>query len=182
MNVFRILISGAVAVSLLAGCSGGGGLSGGGSSVPTGPTLSSAVEITASWSGGARGAPTDVKAFTPNSFPGQLCPASSIKLSYGTPNDYYNLVLGNSCTLPVSVAICSFSGTPPGGPGGLNPCATDPLQTNFNTFRFQDLPANSALGSTAITLPTNPSVIIFYCGTKTAFTAPPLSTSVGCLG
>lgn len=174
-------------ILLLTACAGGSLSGGAGGSVPSGPVLYQAVEMTASWPAGATGSPTSFKAITPATFPGLLCPASSITLSYGQSNatsgfDPTGLLVGSSCTIGISLAVCSFNGTPSGGTQGLSPCAVDPLQTNFSTFRFLSYSGPTPLGPTAIELLPNPSIIIFYCSNQSRFTAPPLSSSVGCLG
>ena len=141
----------------------------------------SAVEITASWQGGASGTPTTIKAFAPTAHPGALCATSTVVLLY---NKLFNdLQVGDSCTSPLSYAVCFPSGSPqlPTANGGFFTCATDPLQTPFNEFLFNTITTGPA-GDTAISLPANPSIILFYCDSASTFTAPPLSASVGCLG
>jgi len=148
--------------------------------VPT-VTLYSAVEITASWQGGATGSPTQTKAFTPSTHPGQLCPATTMTLLYNAHGS--DLQIGDSCSIPISYAVCfpQGAGQLVAANGGSATCATDPLQTSFNQFLFGSVTTGSAV-DTAISLPANPSIILFYCDTGSTFTAPPLSSAVGCLG
>lgn len=171
----------------LTACGGGGGSA---AAVPVTPslTLYQPVQMSATWAGGATGNPTTFTATTPNAFPGPLCPPSVITLQYGLSNatsgyDPTGLIVGDSCTQALSLYVCSFNGSPSTAPGGLSPCAVNPLQTNFSVFRNLGYAGPTALSPTAIDpLPANPSILIFYCSANTTFTAPPLSSAVGCLG
>lgn len=150
------------------------------SSTTGGLTLYSAVEITASWQGGA--APASVKAFTPATYPGALCPASAVTLSIDRQSSL--LVVRNNCTLPISYAVCFPVGAPQltSSNGGSYTCGVDPLQTPFNQLLFNDVNAGAS-GDVAISLPAaNGSLILFYCDSKSHLTAPPFSASLGCLG
>ena len=173
-----------VALSLLAiACAAPGTTSTSTSPPATVPsvTLYSAVEITASWQGGATGSPTQTKAFIPSTHPGQLCPATTLTLLYNAHGS--DLQIGDGCSIPISYAVCfpQGAGQLVTANGGSATCATDPLQTSFNQFLFGGVSTGPVV-DTAISLPANPSLILFYCDTGSTFTAPPLSSSVGCLG
>ncbi len=150
------------------------------SSTTSGLKLYSAVELTASWQGGAT--PTSVKAFTPSSYPGSLCPATAVTLSIDRQDS--GLVVGSSCTIPISYAVCFPVGAPQltSANGGSFTCGSDPLQTPFNQLLFNGVGAGTS-GEVAISLPpANGSLILFYCDSKSTLTGPPLSASLGCLG
>ncbi|HVZ48794.1 MAG TPA: hypothetical protein VG916_08430 [Gemmatimonadaceae bacterium] len=134
-----------------------------------------AVMITATWSGGATGAPIDVKSVTPTSYDGALCPASSLKMAnhshdydgiFGTGSS--DLVLTNNCTTGYFAAICVASGSGGGGTD-LPTCATDPRKSSPDQLYFTRLSPGSPnpVGTTGVNL----TVVIQYCSTTTSIKA-----------
>ena len=88
--------------------------------------------VSASWTGGARGAPNDRTDRSPTRFVGNLCPTSAITLDSREilgPGSPFSLRIGNTCTIHVFVFTCITKGVPLPPNSLLNSCATDPLNT-----------------------------------------------------
>ncbi len=140
---------------------------------PTAKDTFPAVMITASWSGGATGAPIDVKSVTPTSYTGSVCPASSLLMlnhshnydgQFGTGSTA--LVLTSNCSVGYFAAICAAAGS--GGTATTLPtCATDPRKSSANQLLITRLGPSSPnpVGQTGVAL----TVVIQYCSTATSF-------------
>lgn len=131
-----------------------------------------AVMITATWSGGATGAPIDVKSVSPTTYTGSLCPASSLLMlnhshnydqQFGTGSTA--LVLTSNCTVGYFAAICAAAGS--GGTATTLPtCAIDPRKSTANQLLITRLGKTpNPVGQTGVAL----TVVIQYCSTTTSF-------------
>jgi hypothetical protein len=139
------------------------------------------VMITATWSGGATGAPIDVKSVTPTTYTGSLCPANSLLMlnhshnydgQFGTGSTA--LVLTNNCTVGYFAAICVASGS--GGTAtNLPTCAIDPRKSTSNQLFITRLSPSSPnpVGQTGVAL----TVVIQYCSTTTTFNLGTVSSA-----
>lgn len=131
--------------------------------------------ITASWSGGAKGAPNDRIDRTPSSFQGRLCPAGSVHLT-NHGGEFAGLHIANLCTIPVTYALCATKGSGPQPQFGLDECADDPLMTPFSRLMF--IPLNPGTAGFYVNATQALSIQIFYCSDATSLTASPAR----CLG
>lgn len=131
-----------------------------------------AVWINASWSGGRTGTPLGVKAVSPSSFFGRLCPASSLVMeNHSTRFPGFGstdiLVISNNCTIPVLIAVCATAGS--GGSGSSLPvCAIDPRKTPLNRVKIARLSGGGQpepLGQTSRNLDIN----VFFCSDISTF-------------
>ena len=128
------------------------------------------VWITASWTGGAAGAPNDRTDREPADFQGQLCPASSLALTNQTAGVVLNVI--NNCTIPMTLAICATAGGLAQPNLGLDDCATDPFDTPLSRFKLITLfPGNLGdyVNSSQIL-----SIQVFYCSDETQFITAPV--------
>ena len=127
------------------------------------------VWITASWTGGAAGAPNDRTDREPATFQGQLCPAASVLLTNQTAGAVLNVI--NNCTIPMSLAICATAGGLAQPNLGLEDCAVDPFDTPLSRLKLITLlPGN--LGDYVNASPIL-SIQVFYCSDETLFAAAP---------
>jgi hypothetical protein len=168
--IFRSVIV-LAAVVFLASC----GTSGGGGITTTVPTY-----ITASWTGGAHGDPTDRTDVEATEFSGQMCPASAIDLQNWINNSNV-LTMINNCSISVTLAMCVAKGSlPQPDIGGLNQCATDPFDTPA-----ADLKYNTILGGPGAedyrNTTENLSLVVFFCSDDQTICAPPICEQVSCL-
>lgn len=131
--------------------------------------------ITASWSGGARGAPNDRTDRTPSTFRGRLCPAGSVQLS-NHGGEFAGLHIVNLCTIPVTYALCATKGTGPQPQFGLDECADDPLMTPFSRLMF--IPLNPGTAGFYVNATQALSIQVFFCSDETSLTSAPAR----CLG
>jgi len=163
-----------VAVVFLAACGAGGGGGGGGITTTT-PTY-----ITASWTGGARGDPTDRTDVEATEFEGSMCPASAINLQ-NYINNFNGLTMINNCSIGVTLALCVAKGSlPQPDIGGLNQCATDPFDTPATDFKFNSIiggPGTEDYRNTTENL----SLVVFFCSNEQTICAPPICDRVSCL-
>jgi len=134
--------------------------------------------ITASWSGGAAGDPTDRTDDNATDFEGLLCAASTVTLLNQT-DEFAGLNIINSCTLTTTYALCVAKGSLTQPSGGLSECATDPFDTDFTDFKFVTLTQGTE--GDFINATENLSVVVFYCSDEQSFSAPPFSDQVECL-
>lgn len=128
------------------------------------------VWITASWTGGAAGAPNDRTDREPAEFQGQLCPASSLALTNQTAGAVLNVI--NNCTIPMTLAICATAGGLAQPDLGLDDCATDPFDTPLSRLKLITLfPGNLGdyVNSSQIL-----SIQVFYCSDETQFVTAPV--------
>ena len=147
------------AVSNFTGCGGGG-------SSPTTPT-----QITASWTGGAVGAPTERKDVDAETWAGHICPANSLDLiNYGAAFAGLNVI--NNCADTVTYALCATKGSLPQPADGLQECAEDPFQTPLTQLTIKTL-ANGLPGD-FINATQELSINVFFCGDSQTLTGPPL--------
>ena len=142
------------------GCGGGGD---GDSFLPT--------HITASWTGGATGAPSDRTDVEAVDWVGNICPASSVILTNHTAA-FAGINIVNNCTMPATYALCVAKGSQVQPVGGLSECATDPLNTSWNVLTFKTI--NPGAPGDFINATEILSVNIFYCSDSQTLTGPPL--------
>lgn len=171
LHIFRSVVI-LAAVIFLAAC---GTTGGGGDITTTTPTY-----ITASWTGGARGDPTDRTDVEATEFDGQMCPASAIDLQ-NYINNFSGLTMINNCSISVTLAMCVAKGSlPQPDIGGLNQCATDPFDTPAADFKY-----NTILGGPGAedyrNTTENLSLVVFFCSDEQTFCAPPICDRVSCL-
>lgn len=121
--------------------------------------------VSASWSGGARGAPNDRAAHPADRWRGQLCNASStypVLDNWNRTGGHVTII--NTCQqTTVRFALCVASGSLAQPAGGLRQCATDPLRTSLSQLTFLTLNPGSAgfwYPSTG-----NLHINVFWCGT-----------------
>lgn len=154
----------------------GGGTTGSDGSSTT--TTYVPTRITASWSGGATGAPTDRRDTEATSFIGSLCPASSVTLTNHDNSGTFHIA--NGCTIPVTYAICLTEGVATQPENGLTGyCATDPFDTSYSLLTLLTLVTGTAGFDYNSTL--DLSVNVFFCSDSQQITASPLADSVQCL-
>lgn len=152
-----------IALIFFVSCGAGGG---GGGLISTIPTW-----ITASWTGGATGDPTDRTDTEATEWEGQICPASSVELKNHS-GGFAGLNIINNCTIAVTYALCVAKGSLPQPENGLNQCATDPFDTPFGDLKFITLlpgPLGDYVNATEAL-----SVNIFYCSDEQTLSGPPL--------
>lgn len=133
------------------------------------------VWITASWTGGAAGAPNDRTDREPATWKGRLCPASSVQLTNHS-GGFAGLNIVNRCTITVTYGLCATKGNPPQPQFGLPECAQDALQTPLGSLKIITLNPGP-LGDFVNATP-QLSIQVFYCGDETTLTGAP----VRCLG
>lgn len=133
------------------------------------------VWITASWSGGAAGAPNDRTDREPAAWKGLLCPAGSVSLT-NHGGGFAGLNIVNTCTITVTYGLCATKGSPPQPQFGLPECAPDALQTPLQRLKIITLNPG-ALGD-YVNATQNLSVQVFYCSDQTTLMGGP----VRCLG
>jgi hypothetical protein len=145
----------------------------------------SPVEITATWEGGAQGAPTTSKASTPTTWSGKLCPATSISFDYqahvnGATNPGGIIIL-NHCTESVVLYVCAPAGAPT---GSLQNCAVSPLETPQSAFSgngtIPDAVDGPSSGGTYLAMPAGSSIVAFYCSDISTLLAPPTESTIRC--
>ncbi len=153
------------------GC--GSSSSGGGSSSIYIPTW-----IAASWSGGAKGPPTDRRDEEAEEWTGSICPASSLILENYT-DEFAGLHLINRCTQTISYAACVSKGSLPQPQYGLEECATDPFETPMADLTFKALDPGEY--GDFINTTENLSLNIFFCSDDQTLCAAPICDSVQCL-
>lgn len=158
------------ATAMLLACSdstGAGGGAGGGSYTP--------VWITASWTGGAAGAPNDRTDREPESWKGLLCPASATGL-VNHANGFAGLNITNQCNILITYAICATKGSLAQPQLGLSECATDPFDTPLTQFKI--IPLNPGNLGDYINATETLSIQVFYCSDQTQLITGP----VRCIG
>ncbi|MBN1282965.1 MAG: hypothetical protein JXA24_04245 [Proteobacteria bacterium] len=148
-----VALIGSVFVFALTGCfssSGGGG-------VVYDPTW-----INASWSGGAKGDPTDRTDIEAENWKGDICPASSLAITNHS-GGFAGLCFVNNCTIMMNLNICRTKGTPAQPDLGLQnyECATDPLETPSS--RLYIVPLNPGADGFCINATEDISINVFYC-------------------
>jgi hypothetical protein len=167
-------------LALLTGCFGGGGDDDGG-----GGGVGTYTEPASIWAAFVSGTPNppDREDFTPTEFEGRLCPPESIEVLNHDPNRTEaptdNLWIVNSCADTVTLYMCAVKGSLTQPAGGLEQCATDPLDTplvSFTTVAIMNGPYGVWYPSTG-----NLTVQIYYCSSGETFVAPPFSDYVACL-
>jgi len=130
--------------------------------------------ISASWTGGAKGAPNDRTDREPTEFQGRLCPTSSISLDnreIDGPGSPFDLILRNQCTLPVFTFTCVTAGIPLPFNSLLESCATDPLNTPKWPLGTLTIESGNIIGySSSQTFAVN----IFFCSDETILAYDPI--------
>jgi len=127
--------------------------------------------------------PTDREDFTPSEFQGALCPPSSIQVLNHDPDrteaPIDNLWIVNNCATTVTLYMCVAKGSLAQPEGGLEQCATDPLDTPYDQFTTVSI----TTGEFGVWYPSTGdlSVIIYYCSDGETFVAPGLADYVSCL-
>lgn len=170
--------------NVVAGSAGAGGptILGLACTTLTTPTVLDAVQITATWSGGAKGPPTDSKATAPVTWKGSLCPASSVTFNYGDPknkNSGTGLFLSNGCADNLDYHVCAFAGNLP--TSSLHQCAPNALQTPQSTFVDFTYLGGTPLQYSGVDLGGDPAIILYYCSSGSTFVGPPDFSRVGCI-
>lgn len=127
--------------------------------------------IFASWSGGAKGDPTDRDDVEAESWVGNMCPGSSVALT-NYDAGFAGLKIVNNCSLTVTYALCVSKGSETQPSGGLKECAEDPFDTPFSDLTFETL-SYGPLGYT-INATENLNVNVFFCSEDQRLTGPPL--------
>ena len=128
------------------------------------------IWITASWSGGAAGAPNDRTDREPEDFFGSLCPANSVDL-YNHSGGFAGLNIVNRCTIMVTYYICATKGAGPQPNLGLQECAQDPFDTPLGQFKV--IPLFPGSEGDYVNATPDLSVQVFYCSDESQmFTAP----------
>ncbi len=128
--------------------------------------------ITATWSGGRTGTPTNSTGYTPGYFPangvftGTYCPTSSIVLQNHVQQTR-GLFIRNNCSKPVSMLVCGFAGSGSGN-ADLPTCNVDPRTTPLNRLLVVDLAVGEEqfVANTLLSL----SLVVLYCGVGDLFT------------
>lgn len=170
--IFRCLGT-LVVVIFLAAC-GTTGSGGGGGLTTTTPTY-----ITASWTGGAHGDPTDRTDVEATEFTGLLCPASAIDLQ-NYINNFNGLTIINNCSISVTLALCVAKGSLDQPENGLNQCATDPFDTPAADFKYHTITAGPGAEDYRNTTEIL-SLVVFFCSDNQTICAPPICERVSCL-
>jgi hypothetical protein len=154
----------------LPSCGGGGG----GGITTTTPTY-----ITASWSGGATGEPTDRTDVEATEFTGLMCPANAIDLQ-NYINNFNGLTIINNCSISVTLAMCVAKGSLPQPENGLSQCATDPFDTPATDLKYHTITAGP--GAEDYRNATEElSLAVFFCSDSQTICAPPICDQVSCL-
>lgn len=129
--------------------------------------------ISASWSGGAAGNPTDRRDEDATDWIGSICPASSVTLTnFGSKFAGLNII--NNCTgTTVTYALCVSKGSlAQPAIGGLEECATDPFDTPFSQLTFKSITVGAE--GDFINSTQNLSVNVFFCSQSQILFGPPL--------
>lgn len=131
-----------------------------------------AMRISAIWTNGKTGLPSDRAVTVPPGFVGTFCAASDIVVE-NHPTQYTNvfpnggatfLVVGSACVSPTNVAVCRSGGAGIVQTAPFGVCADDPrltLAANVAMLRVGAATTNrpTAFGETSTTL----AVELFYC-------------------
>ncbi len=175
----RLRIAPALLVCLLAGCVGGGINDPG-----TENTLTDnrrgfpAMRISAIWTNGKTGLPSDRAVTVPPGSVGTFCPATDIVVE-NHPTQYTAvfpnggatfLVVGSACAAPINVAVCRSGGAGIAQTAPFGVCADDPRLTvsaNIAMLRVGAATTSrpTAFGETS----TNLAVEFFYCTDASEF-------------
>lgn len=128
--------------------------------------------ITATWSGGRTGTPTNSSGYTPGYFPengvftGTYCPTNAFVLRNHVQQTL-GLFIRNGCSKPVSMLVCGFAGSGSGN-ADLPTCNTDPRTTPLNRLLVVNLASGEEqfVSNTLVGL----SLVVLYCGVGDSFT------------
>ena len=167
------------AVVLLAGC-------GSSSSSVSGPQgVNPAVEITVSFAAGAT-TPTDVKAFTPASWHGNLCSPSSLQFvgqvwSAASDAPGVHIYVNNSCSAASNptVYVCTPAGATR-ATDGLAACAVDPTTTNVSAFSGGSYIVSGGIDGPFTNTANVTFLVVFYCASGDALVGPPAVAHLSC--
>lgn len=129
--------------------------------------------ISPSWTGGAKGAPSDRKEKDAEQWVGRLCPTTAIELR-NHDGVVAGLSLINRCSIPVDLYLCATKGAPPQPAGGLVECAgPDAFQTPPSRLHLAPLPGG-APGRVLLPSTVDLSIQAFFCSDEMRLSGPPL--------
>ena len=135
--------------------------------------------VTASWTGGAQGDPTDRTDVEATEHTGLLCPSNAIDLQNWI-NNFAGLTMINNCSISVTLALCVAKGSLAQPENGLEECATDPFDTPAADFKYHTITAGPGAEDYRNTTE-NLSLVVFFCSDSQTICAPPICEQVSCL-
>ena len=131
--------------------------------------------VSASWTGGAKGSPNDRTDRAPIDWVGNLCPTSAITLDNREsdgPGTTFQLIVGNTCTIPVFIFTCITKGLPTIPGGLLGSCTTDPLNTSHRPLATTSIQASRSVGYTSS--PPAFAINLFFCSDESVLSYDPI--------